>query len=91
MKKLKLDVGELCVESFPVHEGEALRGTVAAAATIFGTNGCYTCDASRCIATCPNTCDNSLDYCTCACSDDCSYTCPEPTQATGVCVCITEP
>lgn len=87
MKKLKLEIDELAVESFTTRNDEALRGTVGGAATFFGTNGCYSCVGTICIESCRNTCDNSLDYCTCMCSN----TCPEPTQYTGFCACDQTP
>ncbi|HEX6749993.1 MAG TPA: hypothetical protein VF092_22055 [Longimicrobium sp.] len=68
MKKLRLRMDELCVESFPTAEGVGDRGTVNGAGRTFPGTGCHSCEnPSACIETCPNTCDNSFDLCTCAC------------------------
>lgn len=72
MSKLKLQVDELCVESFETADDGAARGTVHGHFTNGAASGCFTCNFSACVETCPDTCDNSLDYCTCACTADCT-------------------
>ena len=86
MKKLKLDLDELSVESFATTPERGREG-----GTVFGQNhctcytqctcpGCPTCDAScngTCGGTCAGTCDASCNG-TCGCpSGDytCDYTC----------------
>jgi len=93
MRKLKLEIDALAVESFDTaHPGDS-RGTVAGNATVFGTGGCYSCDLSRCVETCGDSCDNSLDYCTCACTDDCTVAGPGCHHISdfGSCPCYTDP
>jgi hypothetical protein len=91
MHKLKLELDALAVESFDTVDAGGARGTVAGNATFFGTGGCYSCDASRCIETCRETCDNSLDYCTCACTAVCSGIRCTGFSDQGSCPCYTEP
>jgi hypothetical protein len=83
MPKLKLELGDLKVESFSTHNQEAPRGTVHGHFTNGAASGCYTCNGT-CVWSCPQTCDNSLDYCTCQCP---TPDCPQPTEYTNVCAC----
>ncbi len=73
MKKLKLDLKDLKVESF---EAVTLRnikkGTVAANAPL--TEGCPPTDGQTCPNTCYNTCANT-------CANTCGGTCPNNTCA----------
>ncbi|HEV2736456.1 MAG TPA: hypothetical protein VGV85_16540 [Longimicrobiaceae bacterium] len=93
MKKLKLDLEDLTVESFattPESRGEG--------GTVFGQNhctcytqctcpGCPTCDAS-CNGTCGGTCDASCNgtcggTCDFSCGDTCYETCGYTCQTCG--------
>jgi hypothetical protein len=91
MPKLKLEIDALAVESFDTAQAGAVRGTVEGNATFFGTNGCYSCDLSRCVETCGDTCDNSLDYCTCACTANCTAVRCHHISDAGSCPCYTDP
>jgi hypothetical protein len=90
MRKVKLDLHDLQVDTFHTSPMESGPGTVEAYLT---THGCH-------IATSPGTCNNSLDYCTCTCQltlcdqtcvDTCSFTCAgdscDNTCHTNVCAC----
>jgi hypothetical protein len=68
MKKLRLELDELAVESFDTAATDALGGTVHGQAT--EPASCSFCRAT-CIETGCDTCDNSVDYCTCNCTVDC--------------------
>ncbi|HEU4456989.1 MAG TPA: hypothetical protein VFR81_28225 [Longimicrobium sp.] len=86
MKKLRLELDELAVETFDTQAAPALEGTVHGYFTQVGT--CSFCHAT-CIETGCDTCDNSLDYCTCACTEDCI---PRPTRYNPEsCPCYLEP
>lgn len=91
MRKLKLDLNDLEVETFHVSPMEPGSGTVMAYET--GPGPCR-------LATERDTCNNSLDYCTCSCEltlcentcvDTCSFTCAGDTCGntcnTYVCAC----
>ena len=83
MRKLKLDLHDLQVDTFHTSPMESGRGTVEAYLT---TAGCH-------IATAPATCNNSLDYCTCdeSCGGTCGFTCVgdtcDYTCHTDICAC----
>ena len=64
MKKLKLEMDDLRVDSFEVREGTEERGTVE------GRYVTFTCDAS-----CGGTCDSCMDTCLNTCPDSCWNTC----------------
>ena len=77
MKKLKLNMEDLRVESFVTFSKDSLnRGTVQGnAASILGT--CHgtcedTCEVCTVPKTCPNTCGNTCD------DPTCGYTCEDP-------------
>jgi len=96
MRKLRLDVHELKVETFHTFlKDDPEAGTVEAYATAFQTGVCYSCVAT-CIESCRDTCNNSLDYCTCpdTCEDTCGtcwFTCAgdtcNDTCHTNICAC----
>lgn len=70
MRKMRLELGELAVESFPTETAaEAARGTVEAAeaATFAATAACGTCGGATCAgATCFTSCSPGGDpRCTC--------------------------
>jgi len=89
MRKLKLDLDRLSVESFDANGSEgAQRGTVEAHSIVCNSfiDTCGTCDPScascvSCYNSCNNTCGNSC-YGTCATcqtncqQDSCVYVCP---------------
>ncbi|HVG44367.1 MAG TPA: hypothetical protein VM890_06530 [Longimicrobium sp.] len=94
MRKLKLEIDELQVETFATATAGVEHGTVEGNATFLGTGACRSCvDMSRCIETCGDTCDNSLDYCTCACTDDCTHVGPGcyHISQNGSCPCYLDP
>ncbi|SOD02329.1 hypothetical protein SAMN05216486_10311 [bacterium JGI 053] len=94
MRKLKLEIDELLVETFATSTAAVERGTVEGNATFLGTGACRSCvDLSRCIETCGDTCDNSLDYCTCACTADCTNVGPgcHHISEFGSCPCYPDP
>ncbi|HET7232418.1 MAG TPA: hypothetical protein VFJ16_20590 [Longimicrobium sp.] len=68
MKKLKLEIGELCVESFATRtDDDAVRGTVA------GQNEpAYT---ESCDGSCMNTCISCVNTCLNTCQASCWNTC----------------
>lgn len=74
MKKLKLDLSDLHIESFAIHTVDEERGTVEA------MNPTATCPAScpdtcaSCVNTCLNTCGNSC-YGTCVSCQTCEFHC----------------
>jgi hypothetical protein len=88
MKKLKLDLEDLSVESFattpePRAEGGTVFGQQCTCYTQCTCPGCPTCDAScngtcggtcggTCDASCNGTCDGSCDF---SCGDTCGDTC----------------
>jgi len=91
MRKLKLQIDDLQVETFATATAGMEQGTVEGNATFLGTGACRSCvDMSRCIETCVDTCDNSLDYCTCA---DCTAAGPGcfHFSENGSCPCYPEP
>jgi hypothetical protein len=90
MRKLKLEIDALQVETFQTSPAGAERGTVAGNATFLGTGGCWTCDYTRCVETCGESCDNSLDYCTCADCTGGGRGCFHISDA-GSCPCYTDP
>ena len=67
MRKIKLDVHDLDVETFHTSLKLPAIGTVRALETALQTGVCYSC-VDTCIETCGDTCNNSLDYCTCGCA-----------------------
>ncbi len=84
MKKLKLNLEDLTVESFEIKNDPEEFGTVKGFGKSFGVSGClpecpsdWTCDA-----TCPDTCEYTCDDPTCGgytCYQTCDgggYTCP---------------
>ena len=81
MKKMKLNVEALAVESFDTSGDAPKRGTVFGEQCTCYTNctcpGCPTCDAS-CNGTCAGTCAYTCDDATCA------YTCDDASCA-GTC------
>jgi len=86
MKKLRLELDELAVETFDTSVTDALEGTVHGHFTNFAS--CSFCHAT-CIETGCDTCDNSLDYCTCNCTVDCN---PQHTRyKPDSCPCYIEP
>lgn len=85
MRKLKLDLEELAVESFattpePRREGGTVFGQEQCTCyTQCTCPGCPTCDAS-CNGTCGGTCEAScngtcVNTCGASCGDTCGYTC----------------
>ena len=83
--KLKLQLDELTVDSFPTTATEREKGTVFGEQCTCYTNctcpGCPTCDAT-CAATCPYTCDDNscgdtCNTCAASCYDSC-VTCVGP-------------
>jgi hypothetical protein len=90
MKKLKLDLEDLSVESFattpePRAEGGTVFGQQCTCYTQCTCPGCPTCDAS-CNGSCVNTCAASCNgSCVNTCGDTCGgYTCEcWPTNDTG--------
>jgi hypothetical protein len=85
MRKLKLDLEELSVESFsttpePHREGGTVFGQQCTCYTQCTCPGCPTCDAScngtcggTCDASCNGTCDATCDF---SCAGDCDpYSC----------------
>jgi hypothetical protein len=89
MKKTRLHLDELLVESFETTPGEAERGTVfgeqctcQTACTCPGCPTCYqtceyTCDDSECIMTCiGDTCGGGGYTCWDSCGYTCQGTCP---------------
>jgi len=77
MKKLKLELDELSVESFPTARAEEERGTVAGQNEPPYTQSCdgscvNTCNS--CVNTCYNTCQASC-YDTCASCVTCEFHC----------------
>jgi len=79
--KLKLNIEELEVESFPVQQSVTERGTVHGFITdapqvCISEDGGFTCDAScnhgSCDGTCNLTCDNTCGY---SCGFTCGHTC----------------
>lgn len=72
MSKMKLDLGDLAVESFhPDDRNAALRGTVQAHAT--HAPSCPVTCPNTCQATCPVSCVNCSGFDTCA--NSCDGTC----------------
>lgn len=72
MKKLKLEIEDLAIESFDTSVTAALPGTVQGYFSQVDT--CSMCQPT-CIATACETCNNSLDYCTCDCTAACTDAC----------------
>jgi hypothetical protein len=87
MKKLRLQLDDLRIDSFETTAAEKPRGTVfgeqCTCWTQCGQNtcpGCPTCDAScngTCAASCANTCAYTCDDASCAgtCGETCDYSC----------------
>jgi len=82
MKKLKLEVDELKVESFQAERGDAARGTIRGQGEGSYEIGCETVYASRdgscegtcfasCNATCGGSCYGSCDATCFSCDDSC--------------------
>jgi hypothetical protein len=67
MKKMKLDLGELHVESFDVQRQDEVRGTVA------GRN--EPADTESCGGSCMNTCISCVNTCYNTCQASCWQTC----------------
>ena len=90
MRKMKLDVGELDVESFDTAAEKDGRGTVVAHATVrrdeCGPSLALPCPTDDCTETCTTRwtkCDcNTLEW-TCYVNSTCYDTCN-----TGICICI---
>lgn len=81
MKKLRLDLDGLSVESFGTHQDEDVRGTVAGRNEPPYTASCDgSCDATcvTCFNTCPYTCQNSC-YGTCVTCRTCEFHCTHVT------------
>jgi hypothetical protein len=80
MKKLKLDLEDLAVESFattpePRAEGGTVFGQQCTCYTQCTCPGCPTCDAS-CNGTCGGTCGGTCDAsCNGTCGGSCDYSC----------------
>jgi hypothetical protein len=79
MKKLRLQLEELCVDSFDTTPVRRENGTVFGEQCTCYTNctcpGCPTCDAScngSCGASCNGTCDGTCDA---SCGDTCYISC----------------
>ena len=96
MKKLKLDLEDLSVESFattpePRAEGGTVFGQQCTCYTQCTCPGCPTCDAScngTCGGTCGGTCDASCNgtcggTCDFSCGDTCYETCGYTCQTCG--------
>jgi hypothetical protein len=101
MRKIKLDVITLAVESFATQAWEAPPGTVKALSSQDGISACLTCWTQ--LQTCPNTCQQTCDDATCqscpvgACGGDLSaahgtcYNCNtgEPQESDAGCATLT--
>ncbi|HET7461587.1 MAG TPA: hypothetical protein VFJ82_10070 [Longimicrobium sp.] len=81
MKKLKLEIGELSVESFPTRaDDEGVRGTVAGrnepgyTESCDGScvNTCISC-VNTCLNTCPASCWNTCNTCYGTCDAWCTH------------------
>ncbi len=75
MKKLKLAIDELAVESFDTSAVDRGEGTVRGHDNHETRLSCR--GDNSCLETGCDTCDNSLDYCTCRCTYEC-YPGPTP-------------
>ena len=73
MKKLRLNVDELCVQSFAVATGNGETGTVQAHAPSGGQNTCgHTCDNATCeTLVCPCQVTQDMSDCVCPVSRHC--------------------
>jgi len=80
MKKLRLEVDDLRIDSFAVDEAEAARGTVAGhnepayTASCDGScvNTCNSC-VNTCLNTCPASCWNTCNTCNATCGAWCTH------------------
>jgi hypothetical protein len=82
MKKLKLDLDQLHVESFDTRAQERTRGTVAGHVPLSYDTNCYNCDPSldytcdSCDVSCAGSCvDTCADTCANTCPATCQYSC----------------
>jgi hypothetical protein len=73
MKKLRLELDELTVESFDTSAVDRGEGTVRGHDNLETRLSCR--GDNSCLETGCDTCDNSLDYCTCRCSYECTDPC----------------
>jgi hypothetical protein len=91
MRKLKLAIDDLAVESFDTSAADRGKGTVRGHDNHETRLSCR--GDNSCLETGCDTCDNSLDYCTCRCSYDCTAECPPaPTpNYPESCPCYQEP
>ncbi len=82
MKKLKLNLSELKVETFSINENKENKGTVNGQErpsklemTCDNTEcGQYSCNAT-CLESCNGTCDSCIDSCLPTCNMSCNGTC----------------
>jgi hypothetical protein len=88
MRKLKLDLDQLTVDSFHTAAPARREGTVFGEQCTCYTNctcpGCPTCDHT-CANTCAYTCDDATCANTCGCNDTYDYTCEGCTQYDATC------
>jgi hypothetical protein len=91
MKKLRLNVDALTVQSFATADQASSRGTVHGEECTCPTN-CTCPGCPSCGETCPNTCAETCDDATC---NTCDYSCWDTCQKTcytWICPCMpTEP
>ena len=84
MKKLRLELDELAVESFRTHREEDVRGTVAGQNEPPYTRSC----GGSCVATCASCVNTCLNTCQASCAGTCN-TCAQTCEfhCTHITVC----